>query len=585
MNYLAILNKPNDSNCIEFNKKFIYLEQHYHLQHWLPYEDKVNKISMFILGKPSIDISEWDGYVEKDTAYITKLLISKYMENDLTKFCVNLDGAFTILILDYIKNKIILVTDKVGMYPVYSSSRDDLENFQIVTHPDILADKIKDKKLDLVSVAEFIKNGIINIPNTYYENIKTLENGSYFVWDFDKNNYFSKRYFDFIYKPIEDFNILVEELSDSLLSAIKKRTTKYYGHKAVFLSAGADSRTVLYNAEENTDAITLYNIENMEVKTTKKITKRLGIKQHLLKRELGHYINVLENSVLGTGGISEISSEHYLAFKDNPIINSYDLMLTGCYFDYMFKGLTLNTKRFTLFGISIPYKQLTSFSKTYYVESAKIADDFNLLVEKRENELFNNYKNLVDLETKRIFPLHREYDSVMRLSLIRFFDWDLISSDNRLIEMFLKMPPKYKLNNLVFDKAVAKITEKISDIHHPEKKSRIGTHPYLMTIQWFIRKLIHKFKINDTDKVDKIYGEGSWLNFDIFARQNHDVLMLWNSVHEEEKKLINEVVGYDVWSKGKEYILNQPSGHHFFFRIITFAKWHELYRLNKLLKK
>jgi len=582
MNYLAMLNEPLAKNDIKFNKKFIHLEQNYHLNHWLPYIDEINKVSMYILGKPSIEIPEWSKYIENDTSYITKNLIDKYIKDDLDTFSLNLDGAFTIIILDQMKNKIILLTDKTGMYPVYSDVNNNIESFQISTHPDILADKIKDKELDIISVSEFIKNGIISTPNTYYKNIRTLEKGSYFIWDFTKKTFYSKKYFDFCYKPIENLNTLVDELSDSLLSAIKKRTTKYYGKKAVFLSAGADSRTVLYNAEENTDAITLFNVENMEIKTTKEITKRLDIKHHLLKRELDHYVNVLEESVLGTGGISEISSEHYLAFKDNPIINSYDLLLTGCYFDYMFKGLTLNTKQFTVFGKSLPYKQLSNFSKTYYVKPIEIANEFNQLVEKRENELLENYKNLVDLEVKRIFPLHREYDSVMRLSLIRFFDWDLISADNKLIEIFLKIPPKYKLNNLVFDKAVAKLTKKIGDIQHPEKKSKIGTHPYLMVVQWFFRKLKDKIK---TQKSEKVYGEGSWLNFDIYARQNEVPLMLWNAIHKEERNIINKILGYDIWKKGKNYALNKPSGHHFFFRILTFAKWHELYRVNKLLKK
>jgi asparagine synthase (glutamine-hydrolysing) len=582
MNYMAILKKPIKSDNILFNNKFVQIEQNYHLRHWESYTDKDNKISMFILGKPSIDVDEWSDYVEKDKSYITKILIKKYIENDINDFCLELDGAFTILILDYARDKMILITDKVGMYPVYASSFNSLSNFQIATHPDILANRIKNRELDKTSVAEFIKNGIINTPNTYYKSIKTLENSSYFIWDFRKKIFLEKKYFEFTYQPIEDLDVLIKELSESLLYAIRKRTTKYYGRKAVFLSAGADSRTVLYNSEESTEAITLYNVENTETKTAKEIAAKLHIKHHLLRRDLNHYISVLEESVLGSGGISEITSEHYLAFKDNSVINSYDLLLTGCYFDYMFKGLTLNTKQFTLYGKTLPFKQLASFDKSYYVKPIKISKIFNEFVEKREDKLYDNYKNLVDLEAKRIFPLHREYDSIMRLSLIRFFDWDLISADNKLIEMFLKIPPKYKLNNIVFDKVVAKITKEIGNIHHPEKKSKIGTHPYIMTVQWIFRKLLDRIK---NKKSKGIYGDGSWMDFDLFVRTNKEVNVLWNAVYDDERRVINEVLGYDIWKKDKEYILNQPSGVNLFFRILTFAKWHELYRMNKLLKK
>jgi asparagine synthetase B (glutamine-hydrolysing) len=75
-----------------------------------------------------------------------------------------------------------------------------------------------------------------------------------------KKKLLKKKYFKIKAKPINDFNYLVNELSKALLKSIERRTLKYFGKKAVFLSGGTDSRMILANsADQNIDAVTLYN--------------------------------------------------------------------------------------------------------------------------------------------------------------------------------------------------------------------------------------------------------------------------------------------------------------------------------------
>jgi hypothetical protein len=176
MNYFTILNKQIDKNSdIKFNNKYIHFKINNKLKHWHPYTK--NDVTLLILGKPTIELEEWNDFKADEESYITKILLDKYLELDLNSFCKSLNGAFSIILLDKNQNQIILITDKLGMFPIYSNNS-DLENLQISSHPDILASNIKKTTLDNISVAEFLKNGFINIPNTYYNEVKVLEHRS-----------------------------------------------------------------------------------------------------------------------------------------------------------------------------------------------------------------------------------------------------------------------------------------------------------------------------------------------------------------------------------------------------------------------
>ena len=86
----------------------------------------------------------------------------------------------------------------------------------------------------MVSVAEFLKKGFIYHPNTFYEEIKTLDNGSYCILNFYQKNIKIKKYFKIQPRPVFNFNYLVEKLSKALLKSIERRTLKYYEQKSDF---------------------------------------------------------------------------------------------------------------------------------------------------------------------------------------------------------------------------------------------------------------------------------------------------------------------------------------------------------------
>ena len=162
MNILSLLNDDlNSANCIKFNQKFIHLNRECNLKHWNSYFDNKNNIQIFILGRPVVEVFEWmkfDGFEEN---YISKILIKKYIDLEVYDFCNQLNGAFSILVIDHNLNKIITINDKLGIYPIYIYGIDNLQSFEFSSNFMTLVNNVKKKiNIDKVSIAEFLKKRI-----------------------------------------------------------------------------------------------------------------------------------------------------------------------------------------------------------------------------------------------------------------------------------------------------------------------------------------------------------------------------------------------------------------------------------------
>ena len=544
MNYLSVLNKDlNSNNTIKFNKKFIYFNRNCNLKHWNSYFDDKNKIKLIILGRPVLETLDWEKFEKSEENFITKFLIKKYIDLEIKDFCNQLNGAFSIMIMDYNLNKLLIITDKLGIYPIYTYGSDNLSSFQFSSNFKILLDNINNNlNFDIVSISEFLKKGFIYHPNTFYEEIKTLDNGTYCVLDFNKKKIQKEKYFKLNEEPVDNFNYLVKELSKALLKSIERRTLKYFGKKVVFLSGGSDSRMILANSvDANTDAITLYNQENHEIKITKNISKLLNIKHELIKRDENYYYESFDDSIMNNSGRSLPIDDHFLNLKNNQKIQAYDTVLTGCYADWLFKGIALDREQLSFFLIGkLPLYKLKKFNYNFFSKRTLLKDKYEKMIKNREDQIFQNKESHISNEIKRIFPLFQEETSSTRMTLQQFFSWDSIFSDNDVIKIYQKIPAKYKINSQVYDRAVALLLNKVKNIPHANKKHKIGINKYYGAVLYITSMIKNKIlKFTKIKKIDSVAGEGSWINFKEFAN-NAKIKTLW--MKSKNLELIKEML-------------------------------------------
>ena len=543
MNILSLLNEDlNTGNCIKFNKKFIHINRECNLKHWNSYFDSENNIQILILGRPVIEVVDWmkfDGFEEN---FISKILIKKYIGLNIYDFCNQLNGAFSVLIIDYKLNKVTTINDKLGIYPIYIYGIDNLQSFQFSSNFTTLVNNIKEKiNIDRVSIAEFLKKGFIYHPNTFYKEIKTLDSGSYSILDFDKKEIIIKNYFKVNAKPVYDFDYLVNKLSKALLKSIERRTVKSFGKKAVFLSGGTDSRMIITNSSDaNIDAITLYNEENHEIKVTKNIAKLLNVKHQLIKRDKDYYFDSFDSSIKINGGRSLPTDDHFLNLKNDGRIKKYDTILTGCYADWMFKGIALDRKQISFLIFKLPLYKLRNFSYNFFSKRTLLKQKYEKMIRDREDRIFLDKNSHINNEISRIFPLFQEETSATRSTLQQLFPWDSIFSDNEVIEAYNQIPVEYKINSEVYDKAVSKILKKVKNIPHANKRHKIGLNKYLGATFYTISIIKNKIlKLIRIKKTNPIAGEGSWISFKEYAKSKN-IIKLWEEI--QDLKLFREML-------------------------------------------
>tara|TARA_B110000305_G_scaffold14478_1_gene13556 strand:+ start:1151 stop:2896 length:1746 start_codon:yes stop_codon:yes gene_type:complete len=544
MNYLSVLNKDlNLANSTNFNDKFIYLNRACNLKHWNSHFDHKNKVQLMILGRPVIEVLDWAKFDKSKENYITKFLIQKYINLEINDFCNQLNGAFSILVIDYNLNKLLIITDKLGIYPIYTYGIDNLNSFQFSSNFKTLLDNIKNKtNIDIVSIAEFLKKGFIYHPNTLYKEIKTLDNGSYCILDFNEKKIIKKSYFKIRAKPVYNFDYLVNELSKALSKSIERRTINYFGKKAVFLSGGTDSRMILANsADPNTDAITLYNQENHEIKITKNITELLNVKHELIKRDENYYLDSFDSSIQINSARSLPTDDHFLNLKNNEKIKKYDTILTGCYADWLFKGIALDRKQLSFFLIGkLPLYKLKAFHYNFFAKRTLLKEKYEKMIREREDQIFCDKRSHLNNEIGRIFPLFQEETSATRMTLQQFFSWDSIFSDNDVIKVYQQIPAKYKINSEVYDKAVSLILNKVKNVPHANKKHKIGINKYYGAIFYVVSMIKNKIlKLTKIKKTNSVVGDGSWINFKEYTN-NKQIKKLW--INSQNLKLLKEML-------------------------------------------
>lgn len=544
MNYLSVLNKDlNQVNSINFHDKFITLNRNCNLKHWNSHFDNKNNIQLIILGRPVIEVSDWVKFNVSEESYITKFLTKKYIDLEIDDFCNQLNGAFSILVIDHKFNKLSIITDKLGIYPIYTYGSDNINSFQLSSNFRTLLDNINTKvNIDIVSIAEFLKKGFIYHPNTFYEEIKTLDNGSYYILDFNEKKITKKKYFRVSAKPTYNFDYLVNKLSKALLKSIERRTLKYFGKKGVFLSGGTDSRMILANSfDQNTDAITLYNQENHEIKITKNIAQTLNAKHELIKRNDDYYLDSFFSSIDANSGRSLPIDDHFLNIRYDKKIKQYDTILTGCYADWLFKGIALDRAKLSFSFIGkLPLYKLKSFNYNFFAKRTLLKKKYEKMIKDREDQIFSDRESHLNNEIARIFPLFQEETSATRMTLQQFFPWDSIFSDNDVIEIYQQIPAKYKINSEVYDKAVSNILNKVKNIPHANKKHKIGINKYYGAIIYVTSMIKNKIlKLIRIKKNNYIAGDGSWINFKEYTN-NAQIKNLWKNT--QNNKLFEEML-------------------------------------------
>jgi asparagine synthase (glutamine-hydrolysing) len=521
---------------------------------WGPCErsSPAGNIFVALAGRIALDEPEWEAAekIEAAGGLACKAILGKYRCEGIAGLGT-LNGNFVAFVHDETKNEFYVVTDRCGMFLGYRQGT-SANSLIFGSHPDVLADVSgESQNWNMASLAEFLMTSRLSFPYTYYRNIRALDPGCVFtigLRDRGVVHQSQSRYFQFDFNPdpktTEDD--LAQELASAFRRAVRRRTHPRFGCTGIGLSGGLDSRAMLSAADprSETRAFTLFDEENAEFKVAKAIAKACHVEMLPLKRDFEYYGDSAKLGVRISGGTGCITCNHFLGVRERLKEAGITNLLTGCYCDYLFKGLAFNRREQWLARTD----ELNGFSFEFYDPFHWLKTPARQEVMARLNAEFPeatmgtlSERDWLEVERKRTFPLAYEQDLAQRVIPQRMMPWYVPLVDNDIIDTYLKMPPESKLNGRVFRKMLTSICpESVRAIPDSNTNAAIGASwpGYALYRSWSALRN----RLEET-VTSRMATRGSWPNWRHYLRHSKTIESLWNQPNETAAEVFTTILG------------------------------------------
>ncbi len=460
----------------------------------------------------------------------------------------DLSGNAAILFYDPGAGQIHLRTDPGGCFPVYGTCEN---GFQIWgSHPDVLAAVTgKSHRFDEVSLAEFVMASTVTPPYTYYRGIELCEPGKVLTWDARSRTLSQRPYLALKHSP--DPGVTEEDLATVLAEAwhraVRRRTNPRLGRVAVALSGGLDSRLVLASLADprRAFAFTCYDTPNREFQTARAIASAVGVEFIPLQRSADYYGEHAAAGVRISGGMGTFANNHFLGVLDPLRWAGADLLLTGCYCDYLFKGLPLNRKTRWRDG----HEEVAPFQHAFYhtrwhFDTALAREVFQRWEQRFPLSLQQGTDDgsLFHIETLRTFPLCYEGDNQQRLVPQRLMGWSPPVTDLEVLRVYQRTPSRWKLNRRLFVMTAQRLLAGSPLIQLPDANTGAPLDASLwheaLAWQWLrVRRKVRALR-------RRLASDGSWPDWKFYYRHSLALQQHWMQAAPEMHDLFLRVTGW-----------------------------------------
>lgn len=553
---------------------------------WDPYISPDDQTMVAVCGRVAFDDAQWTSAAMQpgDGGLASKAVYETFKRSGLNGIQA-LSGNFIVHIYDAANKRYYLRADRTGTSLVYGNAAGALSERVFSSHPDALAAALGvSEQWDDVSLAEFLVAGKVSYPFTYYEDVRALEYSRIFEFDLgtatvtaaplpdwaDISSSFAE----------DDEDALAYGLANAFRTATAKRTTPTLGRSFVALSGGLDSRLVLSSVHPDSAVVAFccFDEENVEYRTAREIAAALRIELIPLKRSYDHYADYAEEAVRISGGMGDIGSNHYLGCRDRLFSLGMDNLLTGCYVDYLFKSLALDTSVHPLSR----REALAPFSSESYLPHFHFSTHLSSGVAARLEDTFPqelrrdpSESARLEVAKKRIFPLQYEGDNVQRMTTQRTLRWSAPVVDNDIIDFFGKVPIAMRINKSFFTKVVIEACDKaVCAIPDTNTAARIGAGwPSIMAGRYRIalRRAWERRRRS-------IASEESWPNWPYYLLNSRRVASLWNRCDEQSDSFFRRVMGGNFRPRLADYMemYGPVRGSALCLRLLTLKIWFRL---------
>jgi asparagine synthase (glutamine-hydrolysing) len=527
---------------------------------WGPHESRTDEgnVRIALAGRIALEETEWEAARKGREAggLACKALVDKYRRGGV-KALGSLNGNFVVFVHDERKKKFYIISDRCGMFLAYWKGASS-SSLVFGSHPDVLAAASgESQSLDTASLAEFLMTSRVSFPYTYYRNIRALDPGCILTIDLRDGGaqYESQtRYFQFEFKidSKRTEQDLAHELSVGFKNAVRRRTLPIFGQTGIGLSGGLDSRAILsaVDPRSHTLGFTLFDEENAEFSVAKAIAHSCGVEMLPIRRDFEYYANAAELGVRVSGGTGCITCNHFLGARGQLRKAGISNILTGCYCDYLFKGLAFNRGE-TLISRA---EKLNGFEFEFYDSFHWLQTSWREEVMTRLNAQYPesskpvlSEEDWLEVERKRTFPLAYEQDLAQRVIPQRLMPWFVPAVDNELIDVYLKMSPRSKLNGAVFRKMLPLVCrDGLCAIPDNNTGSRVNARWPSYALARCASSIRNQIAEHFPTRMAT---SGSWPNWRHYFARSKVLGVLWSRPNPAAQELFTKILGWDPCRK------------------------------------
>ncbi|MBD2209678.1 hypothetical protein H6G27_07290 [Nostoc linckia FACHB-104] len=541
-------------------------------------------------GRVAWDESAWQRAEKLDQysgGLSNRLILEQYLSGGVSAVERH-NGSAALLIYDPREKQIHLFSDQLGFYPLFVYQPQIVEGCVISSFPEAIAnDPALTVTIDPVSMAEFLWQWKATPPHTYYQEIKYAGAATHSVWNLANRTYHCREY----WQPFqEDFYGSLTEAADALEQAVRHsvyiRTLPRLSPTVNYTSGGLDSRVVLFTAADPSSVIgfNIYDVFNQEAAIAKLLCQQAGVKYVGFARDDDYYPRWMRSGVQVSGAMWSLEDNHFLGTREEIRKLGTRTVLSACLIDDLFKGYNLDYSDIGMFGRKLPLARLKSqreegFRKSYPESRPTM---FAESMEARQNHWFNGIP--IDLQND-IDRLHAEDKRVRPVCygpalsgpvMFRILPYDAFLADTAIADCYSRIPPKWKLNAVVWGEVVARICgNSIVDANYGWKPGLSNVEKLLIfTRDWFRRRLglIPKFH-NKGPATD-----GSWPELGWYIRHSATLRDMWETTSTSDRQLMTDLWGSNPWQISLDQWAKNP---YDFFRIATMLNYWSVSRESK----
>ena len=547
---------------------------------WSPYRGETD-VLVAVAGRPVFDEHEWEAERSEGAGGLASRIIHDRYEQHGVSGIQSLNGCCAVIVCDRPRGLVHLVTDCVGGFPAFehNSSR----GVAYCSHPDVLADSVGEAhQLDEISLVEFGLTGTVTPPYSYYRRVRAADHGTIFTFDLKQPappQPVKRRHF--LIEPRIDPQVSVDQIADELAvalrRAVRRRTARRLGSAAIGLSGGLDSRAIAacVEASPGTFAFCCYDEPNREFKVARTVAESLAIPFVPVLRGCDYYADHAELGVRISGGMGSFANNHFLGAIPRLKAAGMSSLVTGCYCDYLFKGLPLD--RHTLWPSGretlAPYQHRFYFE--HYASSTPLAGEARERWESRiplEFRRRDSVESVFCLEAGRTFPLFYEGDNQQRLIPPRVTGWSPPFIDRDVLDVYRRVPYHAKLNRSLFRKAVSLIDHRLMTI----VDANTGARPDASSLQETVSRNVLRVQRRLRGAGRSLWSDGSWPNWKSYVPRSQKLATLWARPNPDAMDFFRRAFGQEnVGARSDAYVGDRA---FLFVQLLTLKLWLDQHR-------